>query len=60
MATHIKRMCKVDRKLIDAFPDEFIDAVGKPKYICKKCLRVANDKTYLCDPVKLKKKKKKK
>ena len=60
MGTHIKRMCKVDRKLITEYPDEFIDAVNKPKYICMKCLRVASDKSYLCDPAKLKKKKKKK
>ena len=59
MGTNIKRMCKVDRKLIDEFPEEFFAVVNKPKYICKKCLRVACDKTYLCDPAKLKKKKKK-
>jgi hypothetical protein len=60
MGTHIKRMCKLDRKLITEYPDEFIDAVAKPKYICKKCLRVARNKSYLCAPEKIRKKKKKK
>jgi hypothetical protein len=53
-------MCKVDRKCISAYPDEFFDAVNKPKYVCKKCLRTASDKAFLCAPEKLKKKKKKK
>ena len=60
MGSHIKRMCKIDWKCIAAYPGEFYNAVNKPKYVCSKCLRVANDKAFLCAPVKLRKKKKKK
>ncbi|MBZ4683524.1 MAG: hypothetical protein PWP46_1520 [Fusobacteriaceae bacterium] len=28
---------------------------NKPKFICKKCLRVSNKKEYLCKPEKIKK-----
>jgi hypothetical protein len=60
MGSHIKSMCKVDRKLIDKYPEEFFTAVNKPKYVCKKCLRAASDKAFLCSPKSLGKKKKKK
>ena len=31
--------------------------VRKPKFVCGKCARSANDKSYLCQPLRLKRKK---
>jgi hypothetical protein len=54
MAKKEKRMCKWDEKDLDANFDKFTAIVGNPKFVCKKCLRVADKKKWLHKPVPLK------
>lgn len=56
MADEIKRMCKWDKKKVKKDPSGFAAAVLDPKYLCSKCVHVANSKKLLCDPVALKQK----
>jgi len=44
----IKKMCKADEKKFKNIKDELFDEVREPKYICKKCLRVAKTEDLLC------------
>ena len=48
-----KKMCKFDKKDIEKNLDTIIALVKNPKYICKKCGRVAVSKSNLCKPTKL-------
>ncbi len=48
-----KRLCKWDGKAIDKHFKTFAKLVKKPKYVCKKCGRVAGKKVLLHNPVKL-------
>ena len=49
-----KELCKIQELLIRKNPDEYAELVNKPKYLCKRCGRVANKKKSLCKPVRLK------
>jgi hypothetical protein len=51
-----KHLCKLVKKdyLKENLPD-YIELIKNPKYICKKCGRVAVDKHYICKPVEMKK-----
>lgn len=51
--TKIKTMCKIKPTHLDEIEDEFLKQVSKPKYYCRKCLRVATKKSNLCKPKKL-------
>lgn len=44
----VKRLCDLRKAPFDSIKDDIIKIVSKPTYICKKCLRVASDKKYLC------------
>lgn len=50
-----KKMCKlVKEDYLEDHLTEYIDIVKKPKYVCKKCGRVADEEDRLCKPKKLK------
>ncbi|MDH4943891.1 hypothetical protein [Sulfurimonas sp. C5] len=44
----MKTLCDFKRSDIESQIDHIIKIVSKPKFICKKCARVAKDKKYLC------------
>lgn len=44
----IKKLCDIKKTDFDKYKNELVTIVNNPKYICKKCLRVANSKKYLC------------
>ncbi len=45
-----KKLCHYKQKEIEKNIDELSVIVSKPKYICKKCARVACNKKVLCSP----------
>lgn len=58
MGSDIKRMCQWNSKKLKKDLPEFSEAVEDPQYVCTKCIRIANSKKKLCDPVALATKKK--
>ena len=48
-----KTLCKI-KKLLKDDPATYIEHVRKPKYVCRSCGRVANQKGLLCKPLKIK------
>jgi hypothetical protein len=54
MAKKEKRMCKWKEDDISQKFDTFITIVSNPKFVCKKCGRVADKKKRLHKPVPLK------
>ena len=48
-----KTLCKI-KKLLKKDLDVYVKHVNKPKYVCKSCGRVANEKSLLCKAVKIK------
>jgi len=53
MAKKTKLLCKWKKDDINKKFDEFSDIVRNPKFICKKCGRVADKKKWLHKPVAL-------
>jgi rubrerythrin len=53
MAKKAKRLCKWKEDDINKKFDKFIDIVRNPKFVCKKCGRVADKKNWLHKPVAL-------
>ncbi|MDP2851716.1 MAG: hypothetical protein Q8O20_11665 [Sulfuricurvum sp.] len=49
----MKELCKLKKNELEIHFKKIIKIVKKPKFICEKCARVANEKKYLCDPVKI-------
>jgi hypothetical protein len=43
-------MCGVKKGFVEDEKDAFRDAVSPAKFYCRKCLRVASRKKYLCKP----------
>jgi 3-methyladenine DNA glycosylase/8-oxoguanine DNA glycosylase len=54
MAKKDKRICKWNEKDISKDFDKFAALVSNPKFVCKKCGRVADKKKRLHKPVPLK------
>ena len=54
MAIKENRLCKWKEADISKKFDKFITIVSDPKFVCKKCGRVANKKKLLHKPVSLK------
>lgn len=48
-----KSLCKWKKKDIDKDLHSLMRIVEKPKFICKDCLRAAQDKNFLCKPTKI-------
>ena len=49
-----KKMCKLADDGLKKKEKEILEQVLEPRYICKKCLRVATDENLLCHPKTLK------
>jgi hypothetical protein len=54
MAKKEKRMCKWKEDDISEKFDKYLNIVRNPKFVCKKCGRVADKKKWLHKPVSLK------
>ena len=53
----MKSLCDLTKKEIENDIENIMTMVNKPKYVCVKCARAANDKKFVCKPVKIKLKK---
>ncbi len=51
--SHIKTLCRVREAELDALKPKLRKLLNKPKYMCRKCLRVSKKKGVLCKPEKL-------
>lgn len=49
-----KTLCEWRRHEIPADLKALRKILRKPKFVCGKCARSANDKSYLCQPLRLK------
>jgi len=49
-----KTLCCLERDKIEDNIEDIAEIIAKPKYICRKCARVASKKKFLCKPMKLK------
>jgi len=54
MAKEDKKLCKWKEDRLAEKLDEFMEIVREPKYLCKKCGRVADDKKRLHKPIPIK------
>jgi hypothetical protein len=48
-----KTMCKYKKEKIEENLETLKQIVKNPKYICRKCARVAKEEKYLCKPLTL-------
>lgn len=53
MADDKKTMCKFKKEKIEENLKVIRKIVINPKFICRKCARIANDEAYLCKPLTL-------
>jgi hypothetical protein len=49
-----RNLCDWDRKEIESEMATLVSLVNNPKYVCKKCARVANAEEVLCKSQKIK------
>ncbi len=49
-----KKLCKWKEDDLTEKLDEFMDVIREPKFLCKKCGRVANNKEWLHKPIVIK------
>ena len=47
MKEKFETLCELKKETISENIDEISRIIDKPKYICKKCARAANEKKYL-------------
>jgi len=45
----IKKLCGVKKSVFNLHKEEIVNITKKPRFICKKCMRVSNEKKYLCN-----------
>ena len=57
MPKFTKKMCKAAKDGYKQHEDDILSQARDARFLCKRCLRVAEDKKLICDPVKLHKKK---
>jgi len=50
-----KSFCSLSKGMVKDELATYLDLVADPRFICKKCFRVAHNKENLCKPKKLKK-----
>jgi len=50
----MKKICKTDKRQLGRHCEEIMSKEKSPRYLCRKCARVANEKSHLCEPVKIK------
>jgi hypothetical protein len=46
-------LCDWDKKDIEKRLHVVMSMVHRPKYVCRKCARAANEKEYVCKPVEI-------
>jgi hypothetical protein len=44
-------LCDLDKKDIEKKLEKIKRMVNKPRYICRKCARAANEEDFVCKPV---------
>ena len=49
----MKTLCELEKKDLEKNLVEIAKLVNKPKYICGRCARAANDKDLVCKPAKI-------
>ena len=49
-----KALCKLDKESIEKQMEALMELVAEPRYICRKCARVAASKHNLCKPIAIK------
>lgn len=53
MPKDTKHLCKRDKEQIKSSFGKLKDLVARPRFVCRKCGRVATDSVYLCKPEEL-------
>ena len=53
MKSDFTTLCDLRKEIIEEKIEDITRLVNRPKYICKKCARVANEKKYLCKAKKM-------
>lgn len=48
-------LCDMSKQYIQKNIDQILEIIVDPAFICYKCARTANDQSYLCKPMKIKK-----
>ena len=47
-------LCDLNKKEVEKNIEKIMAIVNKPKFVCQKCARAANEKKFVCKPVKIK------
>ena len=50
----MKHLCELNKKGYEKISGKIETIIINPEFICKKCIRVANDKARLCKPKSIK------
>jgi hypothetical protein len=44
------KLCKMAKKDLDKNFDEYVSMIDKARFVCEKCGRASNKKSYVCKP----------
>ena len=47
----MKTLCDMDKNEIEKKLERIKKMVNKPRFVCRKCARAANEEEYVCKPV---------